>query len=342
MRIEEVKREYEEVLKELQNPGLISDWEKFETLTKRKAFLEKIIEKQKEIEELKDEIEENKTILSGKEDAELVDLAQSELNGLLEKRGALEKELEELLASDSKNEFSAVIIEIRAGTGGEEAAMFAVDLFRMYSKYAVQNNWKQKVLDSHQTDLGGYKEVIFELSGQDVLSKMQYEAGVHRVQRIPATEKSGRIHTSTASVAVLPKPKKAKIKIRPDDLKIDVYKSSGPGGQNVNKRETAVRITHLSTGLVVTSQTERNLLQNKENAMKILEARLLEMQRKKESQTLSGTRREQIKKAERADKIRTYNFPQDRVTDHRIEKSFHNIEAIMDGNLNQIIEAITK
>ena len=236
----------------------------------------------------------------------------------------------------------AVIIEIRAGTGGEEAALFAADLFRMYSKYALNQGWKQKVLDSRPTEIGGLKEIIFELKNEDVFLKMQYEGGVHRVQRIPVTEKSGRIHTSTASVAVLPKPKETASKIRPEDLKIDFYRASGPGGQYVNRRETAVRITHLPSGLVVTSQTERNQLQNKENALAILEARLQEMKETQELEKLSEKRRSQIQWAQRAEKIRTYNFPQDRVTDHRIKKSFHDIEAIMAGKLDPLIKALIK
>jgi len=235
-----------------------------------------------------------------------------------------------------------VIIEIRAGAGGTEATLFAADLFRMYSKYAFNQGWRQRVLNSSSAELGGFKEIIFELKNGDVFSMMEYEGGVHRVQRIPKTEKAGRIHTSTSSVAVLPKPKNAEIKIRPEDLKIDFYRASGPGGQNVNKRETAVRITHLPTNIIVTSQTERNQLQNKENALVILEAKLLEKKETEDSGSISEKRRTQIKLAKRAEKIRTYNFPQDRITDHRIKKSWHNLESIMDGNLEQIIKAFKK
>ena len=236
----------------------------------------------------------------------------------------------------------SIIIEIRAGTGGEEAALFASNLFKMYSKYAFSQNWKQKILDSRPTELGGLKEIVFELTNGNIWSQMQYEGGVHRVQRIPKTEKIGRIHTSTASVAVLLKPKKAEMKIKTDELRIDFFRSSGPGGQNVNKRETAVRITHLPTGIVVASQNERNQLQNKENAMAILEARILEKKETEDSGSMSEKRREQIKWAKRAEKIRTYNFPQNRLTDHRIKKSWHNLENIMDGNLEPIVKAFKK
>lgn len=236
----------------------------------------------------------------------------------------------------------SVIVEIRAGAGGEEAALFAADLFRMYSKYADSKNWKKTVLDCHYSDLGGIKQIIFELKDGDVFSKMKYEGGVHRVQRVPITEKSGRIHTSTASLAVLPKPQKGKITINPNDLKIDTYKASGPGGQYVNKRMTAVRITHLPTGLVVTSQTERNLQQNRENALSILEAKLLEKKEMEESLKIGQERRAQIGRAQRAEKTRTYNFPQNRVTDHRLKKSWHNLEEIMEGKLEPIISALQK
>lgn len=304
--------------------------------------LEKNLEKQKELEELKKEIEENKSIIVAKEEPDLVQLAEAELIQLQEKEKVLQKELEKLVIQKDTSEHKSVIIEIRAGTGGEEAALFAADLFRMYSKYAQMQGWKQNVLDSKPTEIGGFKEITFELSGQDAFSKIRQEAGVHRVQRIPKTEKSGRVHTSTCSLAVLPKPKKGKITLNSSDLKTDTYKSSGPGGQYVNKRMTAVRITHLPTGLVVTSQTERSLLQNKENALSILEARLLSQKETAEEQKISGKRREQIGGAKRAEKIRTYNFPQDRVTDHRVKKSFHNIEQIMEGKLDSIISALSR
>ncbi len=339
--VKDVKKEYDEILQKLSDPELISDWGRFEELSKRKAHLEKIIEKQKELEDLKNKIEENKTIISAREDTELVSLAEAEITQLQEKEKSVESELKNLAEGKENNsEPKSAIIEIRAGAGGEEAGLFAADLFRAYSKYGQTQGWKQKVLDSRPTGIGGFKEVIFELSGQGVLNKIRQEAGVHRVQRIPKTEKSGRVHTSTVSVAVLPKPKKGKISVNPSDLKVDTYKSSGPGGQYVNKRMTAIRITHLPTGLVVTSQTERSLLQNKENALSILEARLLEQKETQEEKKILGKRREQIGKAKRAEKIRTYNFPQDRVTDHRIKKSFHNIEEIMEGKLDLIISAL--
>ncbi|MFA4998524.1 MAG: peptide chain release factor 1 [Candidatus Paceibacterota bacterium] len=339
--IESIKKEYEDILNQLSDPELISDFEKFENLSKRKNFLEKVIEKGKELETIKNRIEENKVIISANESPDLASLAETEIVQFQEREKSLEKEVENLLNNNGTSSGpQAVIVEIRAGTGGQEAALFAGDLFKMYNKYAQIKGWRQKVLDSRPSDLSGLKEIIFELKGNDVFSKMKYEGGVHRVQRIPATEKNGRIHTSTASVAVLPKPKKTEIKIRPEDLKIDTYHSSGPGGQYVNKRMTAVRITYLPTGLVVTSQSERNMLQNKENALSILEARILEKKLKEEETKMSGKRKTQIGGAKRAEKIRTYNFPQDRITDHRVKKSWHNLEKILDGNLEEIVSDI--
>ncbi len=342
--LEEIKKDYEILLEQLSDPGLISNWEKFKELSKRKKSLEKIIEKQEEIKKTKNQIEENKAILKTREDKELTLLAEAEISQFQEREKILKKELEKLLKEDKSFPGSShsVIIEIRAGTGGKEAALFAGDLYKMYSKYASSKGWKQKVLDSHPTEIGGFKQVVFELKNGDVFSKMKYEGGVHRVQRIPETEKSGRIHTSTSTVAVLPKPKPTEIKIRPDEIKVDFYRSSGPGGQYVNKRETAVRITHLATGLAVTSQTERNQLQNKQSALSILAARLLKKKQEKEETKIGSKRKAQIGRAKRAEKIRTYNFPQDRVTDHRIKKTFHSIEEIMEGRLDSIIKALQK
>lgn len=342
--IDFVKKEYNELLEQLGKSEVISDWEKFEKISKRKKQLERIIEKQKELEEIEKEIEENKLILASKEDLELMSLATTETLQLQERRQKLEKELnrflKELDKGEEEKDFNSVIVEIRAGTGGEEAALFAGDLYRMYSKYAENQGWKQRILDFHPTDLKGVKEIIFELNGRDVYKKIRQEAGVHRVQRIPETEKAGRVHTSTATVAVLPKPKPEDVKIKPEDLKIDIFKSSGPGGQNVNKRETAVRITHLPTGIVVSSQSERTQPQNKENALAILAAKLLEKKREEEQLEIGEKRKSQIGKAKRAEKIRTYNFPQSRITDHRLKKSWYNIEEIMEGKIDKILESL--
>lgn len=237
---------------------------------------------------------------------------------------------------------NSLIIEIRAGTGGEEAALFAKDLFSMYEKYANSQNWKTKILDSHPSELGGFKRIVFQLSGENVFSQMKYEAGVHRVQRIPETERKGRIHTSTATVAVLPKPEGTEIKVRPEDLKIETFRASGPGGQHLQKTESAVRITHLPTGITASCQSSRLQAENKKTALEVLRARLLEKQEKVKIKEAQEKRRTQIGRAERYEKIRTYNFPQNRATDHRVKKSWHNLDKIMEGNLEKIIKVLQK
>ena len=243
---------------------------------------------------------------------------------------------------DEKAEKQAAIFEIRAGQGGDEAGLFARDLYRMYSRYGQTKGWKERILDQNISSVGGYKEIIFELAGAGVYDELQNEGGVHRVQRIPKTEKQGRVHTSTATVAVLLKPKKTEINISPSDLRVDTYKSSGAGGQYVNKTESAIRITHIPSGLVVTCSSERNQLQNRETAMSLLAARLLQKQEESDLSSLSSERREQIGWEKRSEKVRTYNYPQNRITDHRIEKSWHNLETIVDGDLEPIVKAFKK
>jgi peptide chain release factor 1 len=330
------EKKYQEIINQLSNPELISDRKKFEELSKEKKQLEEIVEREREISKIEKEIKENNKIIDSEKDPELISLAEKENENLISKKEALEKEGKE----DSEKPINSIIMEIRAGTGGKEAALFAGNLFKMYSRYATLKDWELKILNSHQDELGGFKEIIFQINGDDVWSKMKYEGGVHRVQRIPETEKSGRIHTSTATVAVLPKAKKTEINIKPDNLRIDLYKASGPGGQNVNKRETAVRVTHIPSGITANSQSERNQLQNKESAMSILEAKLLEKKKTEEMEKAGSKRNDQIGGAKRSEKIRTYNFPQDRVTDHRTKKNWHNIEGIMEGEIDQIINSL--
>ncbi|MDO8264883.1 MAG: peptide chain release factor 1 [Candidatus Parcubacteria bacterium] len=337
------KNEYQEILQQISLLTKDADPDKIEELSKRSSFLEDIIKKGEELRAIEKEIGENKAIIASPDDFELSSLAEEELKSLVERQKKLESEIKRILKEDTEDLGpNSLIMEIRAGTGGDEASLFAANLYKMYSRYAMGQGWKMSVLDSHGTELGGYKEIIFELSGKKSWFNLKYEGGVHRIQRIPSTEKNGRIHTSTASVAVLAKPDKSQILVKPNDLKIDTYKASGAGGQYVQKTESAVRITHLPSGIVVTSQTERNQLQNKKNAMKILEARILEKREIDEGEKTAGARKSQIKWAKRAEKIRTYNIPQDRVTDHRIQKSWHNIEGIFSGKLEPIVEALVK
>lgn len=338
MDLNSIKEEYQGVLSELSNPDIISDRQKFQELARSKARLEKIVKKADEIEAVAQRIEENQQILSSREDGDLSALAEQELQGLVKQHTELQKELEDL--SQEKEERGALIMEIRPGTGGEEASLFAATLLRMYTRFAERKHWKCKLLSMNDTELGGVKEAALEIEGDGAFAQLLHEAGVHRVQRIPATEKAGRVHTSTASVAILPKPETGELAIRPDDLEIDFYRSSGAGGQNVNKRETAVRVTHKPTGVVVTSQTARTQLENREYALALLAARVLEKQREEKIGNIAEARRGQIGKAMRAEKIRTYNFPQDRLTDHRIKKTWHNLEAIMAGELEPVVQEL--
>jgi peptide chain release factor 1 len=273
-------------------------------------------------------------------DEDMENLAKQEIATLEVKLDNLEQELKMALLPKDPNDEKDIIMEIRAGTGGNEAALFAADLFRMYSRYAQSHGWKADVISISESGIGGFKEIIFEVKGRGAFSRLKYESGVHRVQRVPVTEASGRIHTSTATVAVLPKAEEVDININPDDLKIDVFHSGGAGGQNVNKVATAIRVTHLPTGMVVVCQDERSQLQNKIKALSVLRTRLLDIERHKQEEEITSQRRSQVGTGERAEKIRTYNYPQDRVSDHRINITLHNLPRIMDGDMDDLIEAL--
>jgi len=328
-------------MKQFSDPENIKDWE---ALGEKKKELEEVVSKKKNYEETKKRLEENKKVLEEEKDEELLKMANEEIEELEKKKEELEKELKRAIARREEGEEDqaqgSAIMEIRAGAGGDEASLFAADLFNMYNRYAQIKGFNVKILDDNKTEQGGYKMVTFKMKNGDPYCEMRYEAGVHRVQRVPGTEKAGRVHTSTASVAVLPEPKKGKINISPQDIKMETCKASGPGGQYVNKRETAIRITHVPTGIVVASQTERSLQQNKENAMSVLEAKIMEKQQEERREKRESERRSQIGNANRSEKIRTYNFPQNRVTDHRIEKSWYNLEEIMNGELEEVIRSI--
>ena len=347
-KIKEIKEEYEEITEKLKDPESISGQEIGE-LSKRRSDLEELVQIIDKYEKVKKELRENKELAEG--DGELAELAESEIKSLEDEKKKLRKELKDLIIKREERKEQAeegsssdsAIMEIRAGAGGDEASLFAGDLFNTYTKFISDKGWKSKVLDLNKAEVGGYKSITFKVRGKNVFSELKYEGGVHRVQRVPETEKGGRIHTSTISVAVLPEPdKKVNININPEDIRVDTYRASGPGGQYVNTRDSAVRITHKPTGVVVSSQNERSQVQNKENAMSILKAKLLEYRQKKIREKQEKERKSQIGRAKRSQKIRTYNFLQDRVTDHRIEKSWHNLEKVLDGELDQIIKALRK
>ncbi|MDD5626624.1 MAG: peptide chain release factor 1 [Patescibacteria group bacterium] len=336
-KIKKIQKEYEMILSALSEPAAISDPAKRTSLNKRSARLQTILAEHENYKKIQKEIRETETLLV---DPELKKEAEQELQNLKSKETQIRQSLEEKLNPPNPNDVKDIIMEIRAGAGGDEAGLFAADLFRMYSRYTEQRGWEVNLLNSSRTGIGGFKEIIFEVNGSDVFSHLKYESGVHRVQRIPETEKSGRIHTSTASVAVLPQAEEVEIKIKPENLRVDVYRSSGPGGQSVNTTDSAVRITYLPTGLVVSCQDQKSQLKNKEKALQVLRSRLL-VQRQEEGEKAQGkARRAQIGGAKRAEKIRTYNFPQDRITDHRIKKSWHGIERIMNGEIDDIIQTI--
>ena len=339
-KLEKINSRYEDITAQLSDSEIISDRKKMISLSKERSDLDEIIEVYQEYDSVLKNITGNKEILSSENDKELIEFAETELTELNEQKEKLVEKIKFILLPKDPNDDKNVIVEIRAGTGGDEAGLFAGDLFRMYSRYAELRSWKLELIDISESGKGGIKEAVFSLNGDGVYGDMKFERGVHRVQRVPDTEASGRVHTSAASVAVLPEAEDVQIEINPNDLKIDIFRSGGAGGQSVNKLETAVRITHLPTKIVVQCQDERSQLKNKHKALKVLKARLYDLELKKQNEKISSQRKSMIGSGDRSDKIRTYNFPQNRVTDHRIGLTLYNLSGIIEGDLDELIEQL--
>ncbi|MCS6873728.1 MAG: peptide chain release factor 1 [Pyrinomonadaceae bacterium] len=340
-KLEQIEKTYEELTAQISSPEVISDVKTYAKLMKQHRSLGEIVEKYRELKKLKEDLDSAKSLLMETDDHELRKLAQSEIDEIELKIPQVEETLKILLLPKDPNDEKNVILEVRAGTGGEEAALFAAEILRMYARYAEKQGWKFEIMDISETGLGGVKEAIAVIEGDRVYSKLRYESGVHRVQRVPQTEASGRIHTSAVTVAVLPEAEEVDVQIDPKDLRIDTFCSSGPGGQSVNTTYSAVRITHIPTGIVVSMQDEKSQIKNREKAMRILRARLQELEERKRQEAISAERRAQVGSGDRSEKIRTYNFKENRVTDHRIGLTLYQLDAVMDGELDEFINALT-
>lgn len=340
-KLDSAQKRYDELSQLMAQPEVVADPNRLQKIAKERASLEGVVTTYQKYQKISKELAEWKTLLADTTEADMKTTVKEEIAKLQRRQDDLLRQLKLSLLPKTQLANKDVIIEIRAGAGGEEASLFAADLFRMYSRYAQNKGWEVNIINSNQSEIGGFKEVIFEVKGKGAFSQLKYERGVHRVQRVPLTEASGRIHTSTTTVAVLPEAEEIELNINPDDLKMQFFHSHGAGGQNVNKVTTAVRITHLPSGIVATCQDERSQVRNRMKAMAVLRARLFDLRQRKQSEEIDRQRRTQVGSGQRAEKIRTYNFPQERVTDHRINSTFHNLSQILDGELDEIIEALS-
>ena len=338
-KLAEVEKRYMELEKMMSDPRLLGQQREYSKLAKERAELEEIVTCYREWRKVEREIQENRQLLEEGDEA-IRDLAKEEVSILRERKESLENRLKTLILPKDPNDAKNVLVEIRAGTGGEEAALFAAELYRMYTRYAEARRWRVEMMSSNPTGLGGYKEIIISIEGQGAYSRLKYEGGVHRVQRVPVTEGSGRIHTSAVTVAVLPEADEVEIAIDPKDLRIDVFRSSGPGGQSVNTTDSAVRITHIPTGIVISCQDEKSQHKNRAKGMKILRARLLEKKQEEQRSEIAATRKSMVGSGDRSERIRTYNFPQGRLTDHRINLTIYQLDRVMEGQMDEVVEAL--
>lgn len=336
-----LEERYDELGNLIGDPEVIADLGRWQQYVKAHADLTDMVAVYRDYKKVVKEIQEAKTLLNEESDGDMREMAQAELDELVEKKADLEQRLRLLLLPKDPNDEKNVLMEVRAGTGGEEAALFAADLFRMYSRYAERQGWKTEMLNANYTDIGGFKEVIFLIEGKGAYSRLKFESGVHRVQRIPTTESGGRIHTSAATVAVLPEAEEVDVDVDPNDLRIDVFCASGHGGQSVNTTQSAVRITHIPSGIVVSMQDEKSQHKNKDKAMKVLRARLLDRAQEEHQKKMSSTRKSMVGTGDRSERIRTYNFPQNRVTDHRIGLTLHRLDGVLEGDLYEIIDTLS-
>ncbi len=339
-KLQELETKYEELNHLLSDPEISTDYQKYQKHAKAKSEIEDIVQNFRQYKSILHHISETKALLNGEDSADMVAMAKEELEGLEKQKEQYERDLQLMLIPKDPFDEKNVILEIRAGTGGEESALFAAELFRMYSKYAEKQRWKIGIIDSNPTGLGGFKEIIASIEGQGVYSWMKHESGVHRVQRVPVTEASGRIHTSAVTVAVMPEAEDVEVEIKESELKIDTFCASGPGGQHVNTTHSAVRITHLPTGIVISCQDERSQHKNRAKALKVLRSRLYQMAQEEQANSIASTRKNMVGSGDRSEKIRTYNFPQNRLTDHRINLTLYQLDRIMDGDMDEILTSL--